>query len=60
MNRRIADVQNAIEAALLGRLDPFPLLTHTVPLNALDQGFRMLRERPAGFLKALMVNEKAA
>ncbi len=47
MNRRIAYVQNAIEAALLGRLDPFPLLTHTVPLNALDLGFRMLRERPA-------------
>jgi threonine dehydrogenase-like Zn-dependent dehydrogenase len=60
MSRRIADVQNAIEAALLGRLDPFPLLTHTVPLNALDQGFRMLGERPAGFVKALMVNERAA
>jgi YD repeat-containing protein len=60
MSRRIADVQTAIEAALLGRLDPFPLLTHTVPLDALDQGFRMLRERPAGFVKALMINERAA
>jgi threonine dehydrogenase-like Zn-dependent dehydrogenase len=60
MTRRIADVQKAIEAALLGRLDPFPLLTHTVSLNALDQGFHMLRQRPAGFVKALMVNEKAA
>jgi threonine dehydrogenase-like Zn-dependent dehydrogenase len=60
MNRCVSDVQKAIQAALEGRLDPFPLLTHTVPLRSLDQGFRLLHERPRGFVKALMVNGIAA
>lgn len=60
LKHRIADVEKALQAALLGRLDPFPLLTHRVPLSSLDRGFRLLRERPEGFIKALMVNAMAA
>jgi NADPH2:quinone reductase len=60
LSRRVDDVRKAIEAALLGKLDPFPLLTHKVPLRSLDHGFRLLRDRPAGFVKALMVNDIAA
>lgn len=60
MDRRVSDVRKAIQVVLEGRLDPFPLLTHTVSLKSLDQGFRLLYERPRGFVKALMVNERAA
>ncbi|MBM0108039.1 zinc-binding dehydrogenase [Steroidobacter sp. S1-65] len=58
MDRYVSGVQKAIQAALEGRLDPFPLLTHTVSLGAMDQGFRLMRERPEGFVKALMLNER--
>lgn len=57
MDRYVSGVQRAIQAALEGRLDPFPLLTHTVSLGTMDQGFKLMRERPEGFVKALMMNE---
>jgi threonine dehydrogenase-like Zn-dependent dehydrogenase len=57
MDRYVTGVQKAIQAALEGRLDPFPLLTHTVSLGSLDYGFRLMRERPEGFVKALLLNE---
>jgi len=57
MDRYVAGVQKAIQAALEGRLDPFPLLTHTVSLGSLDSGFKLMRERPDGFVKALLLNE---
>lgn len=57
MDRYVSGVQRAIQAALEGRLDPFPLLTHTVSLGSLDRGFNLMRERPEGFIKALLLNE---
>ncbi|WP_232831115.1 MDR/zinc-dependent alcohol dehydrogenase-like family protein [Peristeroidobacter agariperforans] len=57
MDRYVLGVQKAIQAALEGRLDPFPLLTHTVSLGSLDLGFKLMRERPDGFVKALLLNE---
>lgn len=57
MNRYVSGVNKAIQAALEGRLDPFPLLTHTVSLGTLDHGFRLMRDRPEGFVKALLLNE---
>jgi threonine dehydrogenase-like Zn-dependent dehydrogenase len=57
MGRYVAGVQKAIHAALQGRLDPFPLLTHTVSLRSLDDGFKLMRDRPEGFVKALLLNE---
>jgi threonine dehydrogenase-like Zn-dependent dehydrogenase len=57
MDRYVAGVQKAIQAALEGRLDPFPLLTHTVSLGSLDLGFKLMRDRPDGFVKALVLNE---
>lgn len=56
-DRYVAGVQKAIQAALEGRLDPFPLLTHTVSLGAMDHGFELMRERPEGFVKALLLND---
>jgi threonine dehydrogenase-like Zn-dependent dehydrogenase len=57
MDRYVTGVQKAIQAALEGRLDPFPLLTHTVSLGSMDDGFKLMRERPEGFVKALLMNE---
>jgi threonine dehydrogenase-like Zn-dependent dehydrogenase len=59
MERYVDGVQKAIQAALEGRLDPFPLLTHTVSLGSLDLGFKLMRDRPDGFVKALLLNEVA-
>lgn len=57
MDRYVSGVEKAIQAALEGRLDPFPLLSHTVSLYSLDRGFQLMRERPDGFVKALLLNE---
>jgi threonine dehydrogenase-like Zn-dependent dehydrogenase len=57
MSRYVSGVNQAIRAALEGRLDPFPLLTHTLTLHSIDSGFKLMRERPEGFIKALLINE---
>ena len=48
-------VHEAVEAVVDGRLDPFPLLTHTLSLDALDSAFDLLQQRPDGFLKAMVM-----
>jgi threonine dehydrogenase-like Zn-dependent dehydrogenase len=53
VDRYAQGMQEAMTAILAGRLDPFPLLTHTVPMDALDCGFELTRRRPEGFVKAL-------
>jgi threonine dehydrogenase-like Zn-dependent dehydrogenase len=50
--RYASGVERAIAAVLDGRIDPFPLLTHAVPLDALDGGFALAQARPDGFMKA--------
>jgi threonine dehydrogenase-like Zn-dependent dehydrogenase len=52
IERYASGMERAIAAVLDGRLDPFPLLTHEVTLDALDSGFLLARERPDGFMKA--------
>ncbi|MFL5575005.1 MAG: zinc-binding dehydrogenase [Gemmatimonadaceae bacterium] len=44
----------AVDAVASGALDPSPLYTHTLPLDALGDAFRLMEERPDGFLKALV------
>lgn len=44
----------AVEAVVSGRLDPRPLYTHTFPLERLDAALDATRDRPDGFLKALV------
>jgi threonine dehydrogenase-like Zn-dependent dehydrogenase len=55
--RYVTGVQSAIQAALEGRLDPFPLLSHSVSMRSLDEGFELTRERPEGFVKALLIQQ---
>ncbi len=50
----IRGLREAIAAVASGRLDPNPLYTHTYPLDRLDEALNATRDRPDGFLKALV------
>lgn len=45
----------AVEAVLAGRMDPQPLFTHRYRLDQLDAALDATRDRPDGFLKALVL-----
>ncbi len=51
----IEGIRMAVDAVASGRLDPTPLYTHTYPLDQLDQALNDTRDRPDGFLKALVM-----
>jgi threonine dehydrogenase-like Zn-dependent dehydrogenase len=48
-------IREAVEAVASGRLDPSSLYTHTYPLERLDEALNATRDRPDGFLKALVI-----
>lgn len=48
-------MRDAIAAVAQGRLDPGPLYTHRFPLDALADAMNAMRERPDGFMKALVL-----
>jgi threonine dehydrogenase-like Zn-dependent dehydrogenase len=50
----MAGIRAAIEAVASGRLDPRPLYTHRFPLEKLDEALNATRDRPDGFVKALV------
>jgi threonine dehydrogenase-like Zn-dependent dehydrogenase len=47
-------IRDAIAAIAEGRLDPAPLLTHRYPLSRLGEALDAARDRPDGFLKAVV------
>jgi threonine dehydrogenase-like Zn-dependent dehydrogenase len=47
-------IRAAVDAVASGRLDPSPLYTHTFPLDRLGDALDATRDRPDGFLKALI------
>jgi threonine dehydrogenase-like Zn-dependent dehydrogenase len=51
----IEGIRGAVEAVSSGLLNPARLYTHTFPLSELDHAFRLMQERPDGFLKALVL-----
>lgn len=51
----IAGMREAVEAVAAGRLDPNPLYTHRFKLDELAQALDATRDRPMGFLKAIVV-----
>lgn len=55
-NSYIKGIKNAIVAIQTGAMDPFPLFTHTYALWETDKAYEMLRQRPEGFVKALVIN----
>lgn len=50
----VRGMREAAEAVASGRLDPEPLYTHEFPLEKIGEAFRLLDERPEGFVKALV------
>ncbi len=47
-------LREAIAAAAEGRLEPWPLLTHSYPLARLDAALNATRDKPDGFMKAVV------
>jgi threonine dehydrogenase-like Zn-dependent dehydrogenase len=45
----------AVAAMAAGTLDPLPLFTHRYPLDELGRALDATRERPDGFMKALVI-----
>lgn len=50
----LSGMAEAAERVARGQLDPTPLYTHRFPLDRLDDALNMTRDRPDGFLKALI------
>ncbi len=50
----MAGIRAAVAAVTSGRLDPRPLYTHVYPLERLGEALDATRDRPDGFLKALV------
>jgi threonine dehydrogenase-like Zn-dependent dehydrogenase len=50
----IEGIREAVDAVASGRLDPSELYTHRYRLDQLDQALNDTRDRPDGFLKALV------
>ena len=48
----ILGLREAMDAVCEGRLDPFPLLTHSFPLEELGRAMETALARPDGFLKS--------
>ena len=48
-------IREAVEAVVSGRLDPSSLYTHRYELSRLGEALNATRDRPDGFLKALVV-----
>jgi len=51
----IQGIRDAIAAVEQGRLDPSTLYTHTYKLSELDTALNATRDRPDGFMKALVL-----
>jgi len=50
----VQGMREAMGAIVSGRLDPMPLITDTFPLSRLDDALNATRDRPDGFLKAVV------
>ncbi|CAD7044837.1 L-iditol 2-dehydrogenase [Pseudorhizobium endolithicum] len=51
----VRGIREAVEAVVSGRLDPSSLYTDRFPLEQLDDALNSTRDRPEGFLKALVI-----
>jgi threonine dehydrogenase-like Zn-dependent dehydrogenase len=54
-NVHVEGMRQAVEAVTAGQLDPAPLYTHRFPLEELDKALDATRDKPEGFVKALVV-----
>ncbi|MBB4184614.1 MDR/zinc-dependent alcohol dehydrogenase-like family protein [Sinorhizobium terangae] len=54
----IRGIHEAIAATAAGRMSPSPLYTHRFPLEQLGAALNMTRDRPEGFIKALVIYDE--
>ena len=52
--RYIGGMRAALEAIEQKRIDPWPLFTHSLPLDDIDRAFELMERRPDGFTKAVL------
>jgi NADPH2:quinone reductase len=50
----LAGMRQALDLWAAGAIDPGPLLTHTVPLAAINDGFRLAADRAPGVVKVVV------
>ncbi len=50
----LATMRDALDAWARGDIDPLPLFTHSYPLDRLDEALDATRDKPQGFVKALV------
>ncbi|HEV7867090.1 MAG TPA: zinc-binding dehydrogenase [Chthoniobacteraceae bacterium] len=50
----LSGMRAALEAVRSGRINPAPLFTHHFPLESLGEALALTRDRPDGFMKALV------
>lgn len=50
----IDGIRSAVDAVMEGKMDPFPLITHSFALDQIAEAFATASERPDGFLKAVI------
>lgn len=55
LETRLRGMREAIAAVADGRIDLDALITHRLPLTALDAALALTRDRPDGFVKAVVV-----
>jgi threonine dehydrogenase-like Zn-dependent dehydrogenase len=53
-------MEEGVRLLAAGGLDLAPLLTHAFPLPEIDAAFRTTEERPAGFLKSIVLSAEAS
>jgi threonine dehydrogenase-like Zn-dependent dehydrogenase len=53
----VEGMRAAVAAVTEGQLDPRPLYTHRLPLDRIGEAFELIRTRPEGFVKALVIAE---
>ena len=53
----VKGIRNAITAILKGQMHPFPLFTHSFPPEEIGKAMDHLKQRPDGFIKALIINK---
>jgi threonine dehydrogenase-like Zn-dependent dehydrogenase len=47
-------LREAVDAVASGRIDPMPLYTHSFPLERVGDALDATRDKPDGFVKALV------
>jgi threonine dehydrogenase-like Zn-dependent dehydrogenase len=54
--RYVQGMRAAVDAVASDRIRIEPLITHTVPLDRVAEAYRLTRDRPEGFLKAVVAS----